>query len=79
MKKTLLTLAAVAMTFALASCGTEDCVCDVQVDGLSAGVALSAPEMESCDDVKFSDLDLAEDSPWASDWDEAFVLVCEEE
>lgn len=78
MKKTLLTVAAVALTFALASCGTTDCVCDVEVMGVQAGAALSAPEMEDCENVSFSDLDLSADSEWQN-WDDSFTLVCEEE
>lgn len=59
--------------------GKVDCVCDVQVEGISAGVELSAPNMDNCNNVSFPDLDLPANSPWASDWDEAFILVCEEE
>ena len=83
MKKTLLTLAAVATTFVLASCGSKDCVCDVQFKGIKSDVNIPAEDMDDCDDVKYTDLDLTkpEFEAWKNmgtdEWKD-YTLVCEE-
>lgn len=78
MKKILIALASLSVV----AC-SNDCVCDVQVDGIPAEVELSAPDMESCDDVSYGDLDLSNTPQWdtinGQNWDDSFVLVCEEE
>ncbi|MBR1627343.1 MAG: hypothetical protein IJ681_09400 [Bacteroidales bacterium] len=59
MKKTLLALGAVvAMAFGLASCGSTDCTCDIEVLGVPTGVSQQFEDWDGeCDEISFSDLD----------------------
>ncbi|MBR1774580.1 MAG: hypothetical protein IJ759_03545 [Bacteroidales bacterium] len=61
MKKTLLTLGAVAaMSFAFVACGddTKDCECALTVLGVDTGVKAEVNEFDGdCDEISFDDLD----------------------
>ncbi|MBR1769855.1 MAG: hypothetical protein IJ748_05285 [Bacteroidales bacterium] len=83
MKKALFVMGAFALaTLGLTSCGSEDCVCKVTINGVQITDKATATEVDDCDDIKkFDELDttwqtFAEEIEEAED---TYAIACEKE